>query len=828
MRFAFTPSLLLLAAVVPLAIGLAWHAWRNRSLPGALPFAIITGLAAFWALGDALELAAVGLDAKLFWADLQYVAIVFIPTLSLVMALDYTGRRSWLKRRNLVLLSIVPAVSLVLLWTNGFHHLMRADVWLDTGGSYAIVGRTFGTWFWVLTTYSYAAALCAAVLLIFAVTTAPRSQRGQPLVLFLGLLVTLAWNMAYILLPGTLPGHDFTPVVFGLAGVIAAWGLFRFRLFTLVPVARRVLVDNMKDGLLVLDETDRVVDLNEAARELIDRPTADILAQPLAETWEAWPQLAAPYAAGTERIQITTGGDGYQREFEVNITPLSKRDRALGRLLVVHDVTDRARLERSLRDQALTDSLTGLPNRILFMARLENAIQRARRQPDALFAVIVLDLDRFKFINDSIGHLAGDVLLEGVATKLKTCVREADSVARMGGDEFMILLHEITSVRDVLPILERIQEELRAPVLFRKQEMSTTASIGVVIWNESYQDPDDLLRAADTAMYQAKEAGRDCYRIFDEQMHKSVLRTMRDENDLRAAIERRDFSLMYQPIIDLSTGVVSSLEALVRWRHPQRGLVFPDEFMAVAENSGLVVPLGALVLDEVCSQVSRWRIPGNPLAGLPVSFNLSARQLTESDFMNTLLECLDQWRVTPENLIIELTETALIRDPRKSRQVMRELGSLGITMCLDDFGTGSSSLQHLTAFPVQEIKVDHTFIARIVSSQTDFEIVRSITALAHTLGLKVTGEGVEYSEQLRLLESLGCDKGQGYYLGRPMAAEELADYLEGQGQGASLAEMTEARKRPPVRSLPKGEPAGVGDNGPPAWYHPAPLYDKQP
>jgi len=827
-RFEFTPSLLLLAAVVPLALGLAWHAWRNRSLAGALPFAVITGLAAFWSLTGALELAAVGLQAKLFWADLEYVAIVSIPVALLVMALDYTGRRSWLTRRNLLLLSVIPLVSLYLVWTNGFHHLMRAEAWLDTSGSYAVVGRTFGTWFWVHSAYSYLAALLAASLLLKALLSASRSQRGRPLVLLLGLLVTLGWNMVYVLAPDALPRHDFTPAVFGVAGIIVAWGLFRFHLFTLVPVARRALVDNMKDGLLVLDETDRVGDLNEAARRLIDKPAAHILAHPLAETWDAWPQLAAPYAAGTEQAQITWGPNGDQREYEVTITHLNKRDRALGRLLVVHDVTERALLEKSLRDQALTDNLTGLPNRLLFMARLENAIHRARRQADALFAVIVLDLDRFKSINDSIGHLAGDVLLEGVAAKLKTCVREADSVARMGGDEFMILLHEITSYRDVLPILERIKEELRVPVHFRKQEMFTTASIGVVIWDDSYQDPDDLLRAADTAMYQAKEAGRDRYRIFDEQMHKSVLRTMKDENDLRAAIECRDFSLMYQPIVDLKTGAVSSLEALVRWRHPERGLVFPDEFMTVAENSGLIIPLGALVLDELCSQLSRWRVPGDPLAGMPVSFNLSARQLTESDFIGSLHECLDQWRVAPDSLIIELTETAFIRDPQKSRQVMRELGDMGIKMCLDDFGTGSSSLQHLTAFPVQELKVDHSFISNIANRKTDFEIVRSIIALAHTLGLKVTGEGVEYSEQLRLLETLGCDKAQGYYVGGPMPAEELAEYLEDMRLGSGLTETPGVRRHPAFSPVPSGDLAGVFDNGPPGWHHPAPLYNKQP
>jgi diguanylate cyclase (GGDEF)-like protein len=827
-RFEFTPSLLLLAAVVPLSLGLAWHAWRNRSLPGALPFAVIAALAAYWSLTDALELAAVGLRAKLLWADLEYVAIAFIPVVLLVMALDYTGRQSWLTRRNLLLLCVIPLVSLVFLWTNSFHQLMRSEVWLDTTGSYAVVGRTFGTWFWVHTAYSYLTALAAAFFLLKAAVSAPRSRRGQPAVLLLGLLITLGWNMVYVLAPSVVPRHDFTPALFGVAGIIVAWGLFRFRLFTLVPIARRALMDNMKDGLLVLDETDRVVDLNEAARRLIDRPAGQILAQPLSESWGAWAQLAAPYAAGVERAQITFGYDGDQREYEVEMTSLGKGVRALGRLLVVHDVTERSLLEKSLRDQALTDSLTGLPNRLLFMARLENAIHRARRQADELFAVIVLDLDRFKFINDTIGHLAGDVLLEGVAAKLKACVREVDSVARMGGDEFMILLHDITGYRDVLPILERIKEELRVPVRFRKQDICTTASIGVVLWDDSYHDPDDMLRAADTAMYQAKEAGRDCYRIFDEPMHKAVLRTMRDENDLRAAIECREFSLMYQPIIDLKTGTVSSLEALVRWRHPQRGLVFPDEFMTVAENSGLVIPLGALILDEACGQLSRWRMPGDPLAGIPVSFNLSARQLTEGDFLSTLLECLEQWRVTPESLIIELTETALIRDPHKSRQVMRELGGIGIRICLDDFGTGSSSLQHLTAFPVQELKIDYAFVSKIATSKTDLEIVRSITALAHTLGLEVTAEGVEYSEQLRLLGSLGCDRGQGYYIGGPMTAGELTDYLEDLQLDALLAGAPGSRARPAPAPAPSGDLVGADDSGPPAWYHPAPLYNKQP
>jgi len=577
----------------------------------------------------------------------------------------------------------------------------------------------------------------------------------------------------------------------------------------------------MADGLLVLDQADRVVDLNEAARALIDRPVTRILARPLAECWAAWAQLAAPCAAGADRAKLSLAENAERHDYEVEISQLGRRGKVLGRLLVVRDVTEQVLMEENLRRQALTDSLTGLANRGLFMDKVGDAVRQARRYTDTLFAVIVLDLDRFKLINDSIGHVAGDVLLESVATKLKRCVREADTVARMGGDEFMILLHEIAGTRDVLPVLERIEEELRTPVHFRHHEMITSASLGVVIWDPSYKDPEDLLRAADTAMYQAKEAGRACYRFFDEQMHRSVLSAVRAESDLRAAIKRRDLSLAYQPIIDLKTGAISSLEALIRWHHPQRGTVFPDEFIGVAENSGLIVPLGEMILDEVCGQLSRWRSPGNPAAELPVSVNLSPRQLTETDFVETVLTRLGEWRVSPSSLILELTETALIRDPLKSKQVMQELRSMGIRLCLDDFGTGWSSLRHLTTFPVQELKIDRSFVSKIAHNNTEFEIVRSITALAHTLGLKVTGEGVEHSEQWRLLEELGCDNAQGYYFGRPMEPEELLEYLEELDRGSCVTDKRADR-------VVSGEATSARDTGAPVWYHPAPLCNEQP
>jgi diguanylate cyclase (GGDEF)-like protein len=494
--------------------------------------------------------------------------------------------------------------------------------------------------------------------------------------------------------------------------------------------------------------------------------------------------------------------------------------------VVVQDVTERVVLEENLRRQALTDGLTGLPNRALFMTRLDDAVRQARRRTDTLFAVTVLDLDRFKLINDTIGHLAGDVLLRSVAAKLSRCVREADTVARMGGDEFMILLHDIGSIRDLLPILDRIHQELRIPVVFRQHEMTTDASVGVVIWDPSFENPEDLLRAADTAMYRAKEDGRGCHRVFDEDMHRALLRTLKDENDLRTSIKQREFSLAYQPIVDLRTGTILSLEALIRWHHPERGVVFPGEFLAVAENSGLIVTLGEMCLEEVCSQISRWQSPTCPAARLPIGFNLSPRQLTEHDFVPNVAALLAEWRIPPERVILEITESALVRDPGRARQAMQELRDMGMRLCLDDFGTGWSSLQHLSAFPVQQLKIDHSFVSRLAQGNIDYEVVRSLTSLAHTLGLQVIGEGVERSEQWRLLEGIGCDCAQGYYVARPMDPDELVQFLDDLVRGTCEANRP-ARPRAvaasSARSESDGEATRPHEAGVPVWTTPPPL-----
>ncbi len=777
MKIDFTPAVFLFIAGLPLALCLLWFGWRHRRQPGAVPFLFLIGLSTAWSVGAALELIAGGLDNKLLWADLQYLPICFVPVAWLALALDYTGNRAWLTRRNLGLLSIVPLVMVGLQWTNSHHHLMRASAWLDTTGAHAVIGRTFGPAFWLLVAYCYIIILTAMAFLVHALLSRPRLYRRQPAVLLAGFAVPFIWNVVYLLKPGAAPGFDYTPAVFTLGEIIAAYGLFRLHVFSLVVVARDALMENMADGLLVLDRSGVVVDLNEAACSLVGLPSARIIGSPIAEAWEAWAQLDEPCRTGAEVARLSVGGADERRDYEVRMSDLDENGSFRGHMLVLRDVTERSALEEDLRRQALTDSLTGLANRSLFMAKLDDIIHTARRHPQRLFAIVVLDVDHFKFINDSVGHAAGDAVLEAVAIRLKRCVREVDTVARVGGDEFCVLLSEITDLRDVVVILERMQDEMREPVYVRQQRMVVGTSMGVVLWEASYRDPEDLLHAADAAMYQAKQAGGACYRVFDEGMHRALIESLRAEAELRLAVEKGDFELKYQPVIDVSTGKVVSLEALLRWKHASRGSISPNAFINVAETSGLIVPLGHMILDEVCGQLSEWHSRTSPAFGLPVSVNISPRQLTEIEFVEGILSRIAEWRLAPGSLMFEITETALDRDPVRARNAIKELCRLGMRLCLDDFGKGPSSLQHLTTFAGQEIKLDRTLIAKVADGTPELAIARSITELAHALELTVTAEGVESREDWQLLKQLGCDRMQGFYCGGPMSPTELYDHL---------------------------------------------------
>lgn len=431
------------------------------------------------------------------------------------------------------------------------------------------------------------------------------------------------------------------------------------------------------------------------------------------------------------------------------------------------DISERKSAESKLVQDALYDPLTGLPNRALFMDVLGRAIRRHRRRPDAGFAVLFLDLDGFKLVNDSLGHLSGDELLVGFSERLKQCPRLGDTVARMGGDEFTVLLEETVEVAEATAVAERIQELLAQPFLLGDHEVYTSASIGVAMSSRTYESPEDILRDADTAMYRAKAMGKAQHAVFDSKMHAEARSLLQMHTELRHAIERSELELQYQPIIDLFTGRISGFEALVRWRHAERGLVWPDEFIPAAEESGLIEPISRWVLGHACRQTQQWRIECAEAEDIAVSVNLSSRSFAHPRIVTMVAEVLEETQLPASSLKLEVTESSIMENA-SSADVLDELKNLGVQLYLDDFGTGYSSLSYLQRLNVDALKIDKSFVQRVGTDDKPDDIIGAITSLAHNLGLKVIAEGVQTPAQLQRLRDLGCEFGQGYLFSRPL------------------------------------------------------------
>ncbi len=445
------------------------------------------------------------------------------------------------------------------------------------------------------------------------------------------------------------------------------------------------------------------------------------------------------------------------------------------------DVTERKKVEDQLLHDAFHDALTGLANRALFLDRLSLSLARARRRQDSHFAVLYLDLDRFKLINDSLGHLNGDQALVAIARNLETCVRPGDTVARLGGDEFAILLDDVRSLEDAEGLSRRIEERLAVPLQVDGHEVYVTASLGIAFGTAGYERPEEVLRDADAAMYRAKSLGRNRHEVFNEALHLEALDRLRLETDLRRAIQEQRFGVHYQPIVALADGRVTGFEALVRWQHPVWGLVPPDQFIQVAEETGLILPIGRWVLAEACERVRQWQQehPSDP--PLSINVNLSRRQLLQADLIEQVRCILERTGLPPETLRLEITESAILENPEGAVEFLRDLKSLDIGLCVDDFGTGYSSLSSLQEFPVSMLKIDRSFIRGMGPEGERDEIVRAVVGLAHSLHMEVVAEGVETEGQLERLRAMGCDYGQGYLLCRALDVEGIERFLERAG-----------------------------------------------
>lgn len=439
------------------------------------------------------------------------------------------------------------------------------------------------------------------------------------------------------------------------------------------------------------------------------------------------------------------------------------------------DITERKLAEKQLMFDALHDVLTGLPNRALFMDRLGHAVSREKRNKDHLFAVCFLDMDRFKVLNDSLGHSAGDKLLIAISERLEESLRPDDTVARLGGDEFAILLEDLKDSNEALGIIERIQEKFAQPFGLDGQEVFTSSSIGITFSSTGYDNPENLLRDADIAMYHAKSKGSACCQIFDNNMYDNAVAQLQLETDLRQAVKQDEFSLYYQPIVSAKSGRITGLEALIRWDHPRKGLILPLEFIPTTEETGLIVQLGDWIMEEACKQLSIWQKQFPDEDPLSVSVNISSKQLTPR-FIGYVKDLLGKVDLAPNSLVLEITESIIMENAEVVAPLLQQLKEMDVQLHIDDFGTGYSSLSYLHRFPLDVLKIDRSFVNRIDANGDNMEIIKAIITLAHSLEMDVVAEGVETEEQLKQLKVLECEYMQGFYFSEPLAKEQM-EYL---------------------------------------------------
>ncbi len=554
----------------------------------------------------------------------------------------------------------------------------------------------------------------------------------------------------------------------------------------------RLIIETASQAYVAIDASGRIIDWNAQAEETFGWSRREALGQQLEDRIIPLAQRAA-HRAGLARYLETGEGrqvgkrieltalhrDGHEFSAELTIWPVGSGD-SIHFSALIHDITLRKQLELQLQHQAFHDSLTGLANRALFRDRVAHALARQARSHGAV-SVLFSDLDDFKTVNDSLGHDAGDQLLVAVAERLRAVMRPEDTTARFGGDEFAILLEETTE-DGTRRAAERILEALRSPFEFQGRQVVMHASIGAAVTSDSQTEPDDLLRQADLAMYNAKTSGKGRFAFYEPQMHEAAVTRMELKADLERAMADRDFELHYQPIVDLRTGSVTGVEALLRWRHPERGLVLPADFIPIAEETGLIVSLGSWVVDAACQQLAAWDSAGLP-GGAPHELmsmwvNLSARQLQEPDFVETVAEAVRSSGIRPDRLTLEITESALMADLDQSAATLHRLRGLGVRLAIDDFGTGYSSLSYLERLPVEVLKIDRSFTAAIGHGRDVPVLVRSIVKLGQTLHMEVLAEGIETAEQLARLRAIDCRLGQGFHFSPALPADQVIELLD--------------------------------------------------
>ncbi|MBI3609120.1 MAG: EAL domain-containing protein [Nitrospirae bacterium] len=555
----------------------------------------------------------------------------------------------------------------------------------------------------------------------------------------------------------------------------------------------RGILDIANEAVISIDETQRILLFNKGAEKTFGYSSAEVIGRSLdlllperfaavhqAHVVEFSTSSVMARRMGERREICGRRKNGGEFPAEASISRLELNGEKIF-TVVLWDITERKKAEETIRHQAYHDLLTDLPNRLLCMDRLTLALSHADRYRQKV-AVMFVDLDRFKLINDSMGHEIGDRLLKNVAERLIACLRKSDTVARMGGDEFMLLLPELRKAEDAAVVAHKILEAVEPPFNLEDREFYLTASIGISLYPDDGEDAQTLVKSADTAMYRAKEQGRNHYQFFSSAMKMVASERLALENSLRRALERREFMVHYQPQIHLPTGEITGMEALARWQHPERGLVSPAQFIPLAEETGLIVPIGEWVLRTACAQTKAWKTTG--AGALRITVNLSVRQFRQKNLAEIVGRVLAETGLDPSDLVLELTEGSIMQNVETTIAALRALKTMGVRISIDDFGTGYSSLNYLKRFPVDILKIDQSFVRNITNDPGNAAIATAIVAMAHSLKMEVIAEGVETADELAFLRSLRCDGMQGYLYSKPVAAEAFTKLLS---EGRRLA-----------------------------------------
>ncbi len=805
--------LLFLSSLVSFHLRLFLRSRSKDSRSGRLMGWIMAATAS-WAFSNGLEILSQDLWAKLVWANIQYISITVLPVLwfrfgTRLLKKDEDSKAKLGQKDSLIW--IIPMLTIIFVWLDPWLGLVRHDFSLQESAGVSYLVKTFGFWFWIHSAFSYFLILLATYRVVAAL--GHRSRRGtyQAWILVGAALVPTGVNFFYLLGYWPLPMVDPTPIAFSITGLLFVLNLSRFKFLALIPAAQEAVIASLSEGVLILDRDKQLVFMNEALTKQVGMTRLD--------SGRTWDDLKGEYPflkdlpesvegqSHSVAGEITTGEGASSRIFEVRLAQIKKGNSQIATGYTFYEITQRVRIneelehriaertseltaeldrrtasERQLFFFSLHDSLTRLPNRSLLINRISQVMERYRREPAKPFALLYIDFDNFKQVNDTYGHEAGDTFLREISQRLITAVRTVDTVSRIGGDEFVVLLDKVNNNQEAVDVADRIAEELSVPINYGTNVLIPSASVGVLPSSTEYNNPEDLLRDADLAMYQAKNTGKNKRVLFESSMRLVFLERTRLTNDLKTAIVRGELELHYQPIIRMRDRTIVGCEALVRWNHPELGRLSPDKFIPLAEDSGLIIPLGLAVFIEACQMAFHMK-ETFPHQHFFIAVNVSALQLAQSDFAEVLSSTLSRHGLRPSAIHLEITESALVEQSESVIPMLKRLQDHGFKFKLDDFGTGYSSLAYLHRFPIDTIKIDRSFVMGLddsilqVSSGPTEGILKGIISLGHELGKDIVAEGIETDLQANVLTAWSCDFGQGYLFGKPMPREKWMEVL---------------------------------------------------